>query len=143
MQPRPCFFSEKIRGSGQPDPKSDIFVIPHQSSLNATYQTCQTINLGTDTPLTSKWGFSWVMGENCCTQYNHVAVPNSNSCAGTGYSGTMTNMAMQVSANSHHTGGVHTMMGDGAVNFVSNNIDLNLWRALGTRASSEVIDSPF
>jgi hypothetical protein len=43
-----------------------------------------------------------------------------------------------VSANSRHTGGVHTMMGDGAVRFVSDNVDLGTWRAMGTRASKEV-----
>jgi hypothetical protein len=115
-----------------------MFVIPHQTSRDATYNACQSINPATATPLTSKWGYSWVMGENCCTQYNHVATPNSNTCGGTGFPGTMTNMAMVVSANSHHAGGVHVLMGDGAVRFVSESIDLGNWRAMGTRASKEV-----
>jgi hypothetical protein len=132
------FFSEKIRGQGTPDVRSDMYVIPHQTSLGATYSTCQAVNPATATPLTSKWGYSWVMGENCCTQYNHVAVPNSKTCGGTGFPGTMTNMAMQVSASSRHTGGVHAMMGDGGVRFVSENIDLNTWRAAGSRATGEV-----
>lgn len=133
-----AFVSEKIRGQAVPDVKSDMYVMPHQTSLAATYSTCQAINPATATPLTSKWGYSWVMGENCCTQYNHVATPNSKTCGGTGFPGTMTNMAMQVSAGSRHTGGVHAMMGDGAVKFVSENIDLNLWRAVGSRNSGEV-----
>jgi prepilin-type N-terminal cleavage/methylation domain-containing protein len=133
-----AFFSEKIRGQGNPDGKSDLFVIPTQTTLAATYNTCQAINPATATPLTSKWGYSWVMGENCCTQYNHIAVPNSKSCAGTGFPGNMANMAMQVSANSRHTGGAHAMMGDGSVKFVSENIDLDLWRAVGTRGTGEV-----
>jgi hypothetical protein len=134
------FFSEKVRGKGTPDPKSDLFVIPHQTSRDATYNTCMGINPLTATPLTSKWGYSWVMGENCCTQYNHVATPNKVSCAGTGFPGTMTNMAMQVTASSHHVGGVHVMMGDGATKFVSDSIDLNVWRAVGTRAGKEPAD---
>ena len=137
------FFSERRRGQGRPDPKTDLFVIPHQTSLNATYATCQAINTATATPLTSKWGYSWVMGENCCTQYNHVAVPNSNSCAGTGFPGTMTNMAMQVSASSLHTGGVQVMMGDGSTHFCSENVDLGVWRAIGSRAGGEVVQLPF
>lgn len=132
-------FSEKIRGQGNPDPKSDMYVMSAQTSLPATYSTCQAINPASATPLTSKWGYSWVMGENCCTQYNHVATPNSKSCGGTGFAGSMTNMAMQVSANSRHVGGVHGMMADGAVRFVSENIDLNVWRALGTRAGGEPV----
>jgi prepilin-type N-terminal cleavage/methylation domain-containing protein len=137
------FFSEKIRGNGTPDPQTDLFVIPHQTSLGATYSTCQAINPLTATPLTSKWGYSWVMGENCCTQYNHVAVPNSYSCAGTGFPGTMTNMAMQVAPSSRHIGGVHVMMGDGAVKFASSGVDLAVWRAVGTRYGKEVYESPF
>lgn len=137
------FFSEKKRGTGNPDPKSDLFVIPHQTSLNATYTTCSTINTLTALPLTSKWGFSWVMGENCCTQYNHVATPNRTSCAGTGFPGTMTNMAMQVTPSSYHNGGVHALTGDGAVHFTNDSVDLSVWRALGTRRSSEVLSSPF
>ncbi len=138
-----AFFSEHIRGQGTPDPVSDLFVMPHQTSLANTLATCRGINPATGTPLTSKWGFSWVMGENCCTQYNHVDVPNSRSCAGTGFPGTMTNMAMQVSASSRHTGGVHVMMGDGSVNFASSSIDLTVWRSMGTRRNGEVYTSPF
>ncbi len=133
-----AFFSEKIRGQGNPEAKSDLFVIAPQTSLTATFNVCQAINPATATPLTSKWGYSWVMGENCCTQYNHVAVPNSKSCAGTGFTGTMTNMAMQVSPGSFHVGGAHVMMGDGSVRFVSDNVDLSIWRSVGSRATGEV-----
>ena len=136
-----AFFSERIRGQGRPDPKSDLLVIPHQTSLDATFQTCRALNPLTATPLTSKYGYSWVMGENCCTQYNHVAVPNTISCAGTGFPGTMTNMAMQVSASSRHTGGVQLMMGDGSVHFCSENVDLGVWRALGDRKSTRLNSS--
>ena len=142
-----CFFSEKIRGNGNPNPISDMFVMNGSglTSLTATYTACMATNTATATPITSRWGWSWVMGENCCTLYNHVATPNSVSCAGTPYTNApnMTNMPMQVSANSKHTGGVHTLMGDGAVNFASTNIDLNVWRALGTRQGYETFASPF
>jgi hypothetical protein len=134
-----AFFSERLRGSGTPDPKADLFVIPTQTTLAGTYSTCMGINPLTATPLTSKWGASWVMGENCCTLYNHVSTPNTVSCAGTGFPGSMTNMAMQVSASSRHIGGVHVMMGDGAVRFVGNSVDLTTWRNLSTRNGGEVI----
>lgn len=132
------FFSEKIRGQGTPNPRTDLFIISHQTSLDATTNACNGLNPNTATPLSSKWGYSWVMGENCCTQYNHVATPNKNSCGGTGFPGTMTNMAMQVSANSRHAGGVQCTLGDGSVRFVADTIDLGVWRALGSRASGEV-----
>jgi prepilin-type N-terminal cleavage/methylation domain-containing protein len=43
------------------------------------------------------------------------------------------------SARSQHTGGVQVLMGDGAVRFVSDNIDLTTWRALATVSGGEVI----
>lgn len=43
----------------------------------------------------------------------------------------------RIAARSAHVGGVHVLMGDGAVRFVSNNIDLNTWRALGTMQGGE------
>lgn len=137
-----AFFSEKLRGNGNPNPRTDLFVIPPQTSLLATWQTCTSINTATATPLTSKWGYSWVMGENCCVQYNHVAVPNQPSCGGTGFPGTMSNMAMQVSPSSYHPNGVNVCMGDGSVRFVMDNIDLLAWRAMGTRRGGEAMNQP-
>lgn len=133
-------FSEHLRGNGAPHPKRDLFIISNQTSLDATYKVCMSINPLTATPLTSKWGYSWVMGENCCTLYNHVSTPNTPSCAGIPFPGTMTNMAMQVSASSNHPNGVNGSMLDGSVRFVGNQVDLRLWRALGTRDGGEGTD---
>ncbi len=53
---------------------------------------------------------------------------------------TTTGTATQVIySRSHHTGGVQVVMADGAVKFVSENIDTGLWRAVGTRHGGEVI----
>jgi hypothetical protein len=139
-----AFFSEKIRGSGTPDPGSDMFVISNQSSLDDTFNVCSTLNTLTATPLTSKWGFSWVMGENCCTLYNHVATPNKTTCAGIPFpNNNMTNMAMQVPPSSRHTGGVFVPMGDGAVHFINDSLDLRVWRAMGTRFGKDIYEAPF
>ena len=138
-----AFFSEKRRGNGTPDPRTDMFVMPHQTSLDATFQTCTTLDTTTATPLTSKWGWSWVMGENCCTLYNHVSTPNTNTCGGTGFPGSMTNMAMQVPPSSAHPSGVHVLMGDGSCHFVTDEVSLAVWRAIGTRADGETPILPF
>jgi prepilin-type N-terminal cleavage/methylation domain-containing protein len=130
-------FSERIRGLGEPDPKADMFVISDQPSLDATFQTCTNIDPMTATPLTSKWGWSWVMGENCCTLYNHVSPPNTNMCGGTGFPGSMTNMAMQVPPSSRHSGGAYVMMGDTSVQFITDDIGVFVWRAMGTRNGGE------
>ena len=132
-----AFFSERLRGRGQPDPIADMFVMPPQTSLDATFTACTAIDPTTATPLTSKWGWSWVMGENCCTLYNHVSPPNTHACGGPGFPGSMTNMAMQVPPSSAHPGGVQLMMGDASVRFLSDGVELVVWRAIGTRAGGE------
>lgn len=42
-------------------------------------------------------------------------------------------------ARSRHTGGVHVLMADGAIRFVSNNLDLKTWQALGTMDGGETV----
>jgi prepilin-type N-terminal cleavage/methylation domain-containing protein/prepilin-type processing-associated H-X9-DG protein len=42
-----------------------------------------------------------------------------------------------MAARSRHTGGVHVLMCDGATRFVTNNIDINVWRAIGTSQGNE------
>jgi hypothetical protein len=44
-----------------------------------------------------------------------------------------------MTARSYHTGGVHAGLADGSVKFVSNNIDLRVWQAAGTRNGEEVL----
>jgi prepilin-type N-terminal cleavage/methylation domain-containing protein/prepilin-type processing-associated H-X9-DG protein len=132
-----AFFSEKMRGDGNPSPRADMFVMPNQSTLDATCMTCCALDPSTATPLTSKQGNSWVMGEMCCTTYNHVFTPNTTTCAGIGFPGNMANMAMQVPPSSWHPGGVNVLFGDGSVRFILNGIDLQTWRAIGTRNGGE------
>lgn len=43
--------------------------------------------------------------------------------------------------NSFHTGGAHILMGDGAVRFVSENVDFNTFQNLSTKAGGEVTSS--
>lgn len=88
-------------------------------------------------PISRGWagqrGAGWIHGRDYWTTYHHYHNPNSNApdmgTCGNGIFG----------ARSEHTGGVHTLMCDGAVRFVSDSMNLETWRALGTRAGSEVI----
>jgi prepilin-type processing-associated H-X9-DG protein len=136
-----AFFSEKIRGQGTPNPRTDSFITPNQSSLEATHSDCQSLNPLTAVPITHRIGWSWVMGEMCCTTYNHISPPNTNTCGGVAFPGTMANMSVQMPPSSYHPGGVHVLMGDGAVRFTRNEVSLPTWRALATRDGGEVISS--
>jgi len=139
-----CFFSEKIRGNGQrdKDARSDSMVTAAPTSLNDTFTTCASTNPATATRLTHAQGASWVMGEMCCTQYNHVTTPNKGTCAGLGFlNNSMANMPMQVPPSSLHPGGVNVLFGDGSVKFVKDGVSLITWRALGTRNGGETISA--
>ena len=143
-----AFFSEKIRGTdaNDPDARSDSLIMPGTFSpvptgIDAVYANCQVLSPMTSLRLTKRQGMTWVMGEMCCTSYNHVAPPNGKTCAGTGFPGTMANMPMQVPPSSRHPAGVNTLMGDGTVRFIKSSVSLPTWRALGTRAGGEVISS--
>lgn len=48
---------------------------------------------------------------------------------------------MAAAARSYHTGGVNVSFGDGTVRFITDNINLATWQALGTRGGNEVISS--
>ncbi len=78
-------------------------------------------------------GAGWIHGREYYTAYNHYHLPNSGvpdmGTCGYGIFG----------ARSNHAAGVHVMLCDGSVQFKSLDIQLDVWRALGTRAGSEVV----
>jgi prepilin-type N-terminal cleavage/methylation domain-containing protein len=89
----------------------------------------------------------WSDGSPHCSGFTTVLGPNSGSC-----SNSANYVADSIiSATSHHTGGVHVVMADGAVRFVSNSISTGnlavapttaaspygVWGSLGTKAGSE------
>ncbi len=78
-------------------------------------------------------GAGWMHGREYWTAYHHYHNPNSDvPDMGTCGNGIF-------AARSYHVGGVHTLMCDGAVRFVSENVDLPIWHAVGTRAGGETI----
>ena len=138
-----AMFSEKIRGQGIPNPKTDMLIMTPENTMAGAYNTCESLNASSATPLTSKQGYSWVMGEMCCSTYNHMATPNTVTCASTGYPGGMQNMAMVVPPSSRHVGGVNLAMCDGSVHFVLNGVSLATWRALGSRDGNDIVGPDF
>ena len=80
----------------------------------------------------SNSGVSWLTPDHTTTYYYHVLPPNDLSCM-------YPPSRISTTANSRHVGGAHLVLCDGSVRFVSENIDLNIWRAIGTRKGSEVV----
>jgi len=80
-------------------------------------------------------GAKWINGHYADTLYNHYYSPNSASWdCHNGYH----NMAI-TSARSLHVGGVNVLLCDGGVRFVSDSVNLTIWRGLATRSKGEVL----
>ncbi len=72
--------------------------------------------------------------------YNHVGTPNSPECQ---CFDLLQNVAVSTPASSNHTSGVNVLMADGAIRFSSSNIDLQVWRAVGSRNGGEPMSNSF
>ncbi len=108
-------------------------------------------------------GRRWADGHFSMTGFTTTLSPNSPSYRNDTYN----HFSGLMSAGSHHQGGAHILMSDGAVKFVTDSIDTGnsqasspssrglfytpegsaspygLWGALGTRGNKEVIDQAF
>lgn len=112
-------------------------------STGLSYPTGTATVRGTDVPS------MWSDGSPHCGGFTTVLPPNSASCTNS------TNYVADsiISATSHHTGGVHCLLADGAVRFVSSNINsgnltvapttaaspYGVWGALGTMSGTETV----
>lgn len=89
---------------------------------NLAFQWASTVNVGAP----------WLQAYHSTTQYFHATPPNDPSCA-------YPPGRVATTAASYHVGGVHVTMCDGSVKFVSTNINLATWRAIGTKKGKEVV----
>tara|TARA_R110002111_G_scaffold259308_1_gene329207 strand:- start:1567 stop:2562 length:996 start_codon:yes stop_codon:yes gene_type:complete len=91
---------------------------------------------GTPTYEWPQRGYSWFYGKIWSWAFNTMRTPNPDLPDCFNYnSGAIGN----VTASSKHVGGVHVLMVDGAVRFVSENIHLGTWRNLSNRSDGNVI----
>lgn len=109
---------------------------PNAASLAAYGTSC---NAGKATHLSN--GFRrWQYGMPHSTLFNTINVPNSPNpncfeCSGCGEG----DGAGVHNSRSRHTGGVHVVLGDGAVRFVSDNINLDTWQSLGSIRDGDTV----
>ena len=101
-------------------------------------------------------GYKWASGRPIYAQINTILSPNSEICIDNTYHGN----SLIAPPSSRHQGGVHVLMGDGAVKFVTDSIEagdntrgqvyegnavdppgskspFGVWGALGTRGAKE------
>jgi prepilin-type N-terminal cleavage/methylation domain-containing protein/prepilin-type processing-associated H-X9-DG protein len=130
-------FSEKLLGDGSngiATLRSDTFrpgTFP--ATADAALADCNAMNpLNLSLQGVSNVGAPWLWAYHSTTMYYHVAPPNGRSCM-------YPPGRIMTTAGSRHPGGVQVLLCDGSVQFASENLDLAIWRGLGTRAGSEVI----
>jgi len=132
-----ALFSEKVLGDGSngvSTVESDTFrpgIYP--ATIDEALQYCRAVN----TADLSRQGYSnvgapWLQPYHSTTLYYHIAPPNDRSCM-------YPPGRIMTTAGSRHGGGAHTLLADGSTRFISQSIDLIVWRGLGSRAGSEVL----
>lgn len=150
-----AFFSEMIKGSGQPDTsiptRGDIIRCPNNnfdpsSSFEPAFESGANY-----TPASTSFNFTaagrWLPGDDWSngwpfagydsTQYNHVAPPNwsGQTCGQNSINDTPSEHAI-IPPSSDHPGVVVVAFGDGHTDQVSDSVDLAVWRAIGTREAA-------
>jgi len=132
-----AFFSERVMTDGNNavvSPKSDVFFSPlAPATPDEAARMCLAVDvadLNNQFPLFM--GAPWVNGQHI---FQTITGPNSRSC------GFFTILRASMPPSSRHPGGVNVLFGDGGVRFVKDTVDVQTWRAVGTRAGGEVISA--
>ncbi|MFM7039595.1 MAG: DUF1559 domain-containing protein [Planctomycetaceae bacterium] len=129
--------AEKLTGDGSngiSSPRTDTFAPgTYPNSADEALQQCNATNVSD----LARQGYSnvggpWLQQYHSTNQYSHAIPPNGRSCM-------FPPGRIATTSNSQHTGGVQILLGDGAVRFVSENVALVTWRALGSIDGGEVI----
>ncbi|MEE2641000.1 MAG: DUF1559 domain-containing protein [Planctomycetota bacterium] len=155
-------FSERSMGSGfspggaLPKP-SDIVTMPGRTN-NLLDPDDMLQRCGEYVPRPSRFNFTspgrWLPGSDysngwpfaaySSTMYNHVAPPNwsGQDCGNWSAIPDTPGEHAIVSARSYHPGGVNVAFADGSVTFFAETVDLQAWRAFGTRADGDSVAFP-
>ncbi len=129
-------FSEQLLGDGQNIAPTDQDYSRRVVELPMGTQTTPAACAPSSAPAWSgQRGAKWINGHYADTMYNHYYGPNNKlpDCHNAFHNFALT------SARSAHEGGVHVSLLDGGCRFVSESIDLAIWRGLGTRRGNEVV----
>jgi hypothetical protein len=159
-----AFFSERIKGSGIGIPFPNAQAVPTRAdivscpiafsttaNIDGAYNAATTKVHGTQSVFgqagrwIDDWSNGWPFAGYDSTQYNHVAPPNWSGIdciIGMGIPDTPAEMAV-VAARSDHAGIVVVCFGDGHTTTVSDNVDLTVWRAAGSRNGEEPVEIDF
>ena len=130
-------------------------VAPRVTGLRDAPNLCFTVSDGQyfidGTPVQARFGISWTDGQPQYCGFNTVIAPNGPMCADGGNWGDSSHLVIPPA--SRHPGGVNALMADGAVRFITENVDtgdlgvpqpLNgksrygVWGSVGSKAGNDV-----
>lgn len=127
--------------------KSEIDIVVVQPNLWGTGNPTTNVNNLTPPAVCNKLpgyreinytGLQYQRGAFASIFYTHTAVPNSKKRDCVVFP---TLDQGHLASRSYHPGGVNVAFCDGSVRFIKESIYLDVWKALGTRAGGETIDS--
>jgi prepilin-type N-terminal cleavage/methylation domain-containing protein/prepilin-type processing-associated H-X9-DG protein len=132
-------FSEHVIGDFSNSIATDISdsFAPGTHPLNSddAYNMCLATNVNDlNNQGYSNVGAPWIYGYHSTTSYWHSGPPNSRSCM-------FPPRRISTTANSRHPGGVNLCLADGSVRFIKSTVNVQTWRALGTRNLGEVVSA--
>jgi prepilin-type processing-associated H-X9-DG protein len=108
-----------------------IAVLANPVDSDDFFQSCQ--QQSNPYNLVTNPGIDWRGVQPRDISFNHYLAPNDPGwdCQG--------RFRHQIyNARSYHSGGVNTLKADGSVQWIPSNIDLSVWRALGTVAGGDI-----
>jgi prepilin-type N-terminal cleavage/methylation domain-containing protein/prepilin-type processing-associated H-X9-DG protein len=103
--------------------------------VGSTYR-CNSWDYGPTNRISYR-GLEYYRGLAALSNYCHTTPPNYH-----GYDcgdDTTFNTA-HIAARSYHDGGVNVCFGDGSVHFITNDVNMAAWIAMGTRAANDLVD---
>jgi len=145
-------FSEKLKGDGEDKNSPGSFrkeseflllgIFGNSLAPDDAAQLCESANPST-LPHGSRGGDTWFLTGFANGLYNHVFTPNHefSDCSYLGVFHVEEDQIGVFAARSHHPHGVNCVMMDGSVRFISSEIDLHVWRSIGSRAGGEIISN--
>ncbi len=91
-------------------------------------------------------GRNWTWGNYIPSRYNHVMPPNRESCARNNRTSgdldaSVNDRGGATTASSRHPAGLNMVCVDGSTRFINDNIDINVWWAMGSVNGDERISA--
>lgn len=128
-----------VTGLGVPSPSVYRATPADAAAIKTYYQTClSAYDSGTGYNASyDEQGRKWAAGRTSWGPW-HSTLIGPNAGPGCDDGGSVTELRVK-EPSSYHTGGVHVLLGDGSVRFVSENIDQLLWMGLGTTRGQETL----